>query len=144
MTQSELLTDLAFKYVIAAVTDDQKHIWNSVELSEEYRSHGGDELTSSQPLAKLCKYFDGDLLILSSQGYANIIAFKNQASALLKITNLEDDNNNTSIQNVEKQVVKDCAAISLDKVCCNHDDQQSRGSLEFSVLSWYSVPQTCH
>ena len=103
--------------MIAALTDDQKHIWHSVELFEEYQSHGSDELTCSQLLAKLCKYFDGDSLILSSQGYAGVTVFKNQVSALLKITKLEDDDDiNTSIQKVAKQVVKDCAAISLDKL----------------------------
>ena len=76
MMQSEQLPDFAFMYVIAALTDDEKCIWNSVELYEEYQSHGGDEVTCPQLLAKLCKYFDGDLLILSSQGYASIIVFK--------------------------------------------------------------------
>ena len=107
------LPGLASKYVIVALTDDQEHIYNSVVLFEEYWSQGGYELTHSQLLGKLLRYFDDDLLIISSQGYANIILFKNQVSALLKITKLEDDGIiSKSTQKVAKQPVKDCTAIS--------------------------------
>ena len=62
------------------LSSDRKRIWNSVELFQEYQAHGGSNLAQSHLVDNLCRHFDGVLLILSSPGYANIVAFGCQAS----------------------------------------------------------------
>ena len=72
---SECQPDMALKHKIAMLSSDRKRIWNSVELFQEYQAHGGFNLTRSHLVDNLCRHFDWELLILSSPGYANIVAF---------------------------------------------------------------------
>jgi len=72
---SECQPDMALKHMISMLSSDWKRIWNSVEIFQEDQTHGGVKLTQSHLVDNLCSHFDGELLILSSPGYANIVAF---------------------------------------------------------------------
>ena len=67
---------MALKHVITTLSSDQKRVWSSVELCKEYQDHDGTDLTRSQLVEKLCVHFDGDLLLISSPDYANVVAFQ--------------------------------------------------------------------
>ena len=75
ISTSECQPDMALKHKIAMLSSDRKRIWNSVELFQKYQAHGGFNLTRSHLVDNLCRHFDWELLILSSPGYANIVAF---------------------------------------------------------------------
>ena len=111
---SECQPDMALKHMIAMLSSDRKRIWNSVELLQEYQAHGGVKLTRSHLVDNLCSHFDGELLILSSPGYANIVAFGCQASLLLNMVKEDDDDIDNSIRKIAKQVIKECKSIPLD------------------------------
>jgi hypothetical protein len=114
-----------------------------------YQDYGGVTLKHSQLIDCLHNHFAGELLVLSSPGYANIVAFRNQAAALLKIVKDDDDSDiDSSIGKVAKQVIKDCKAITLDKTKyrVNTDtviaDESSSSTLQ-TVLAAIS-PKLCN
>ncbi|KAI4803777.1 hypothetical protein KUCAC02_025425 [Chaenocephalus aceratus] len=114
--QREDVPDLALKHVLTSLTENRKRIWNSIELFHEYQEHGGNSLNRRELVDNLCCHFAGELLVLSSPGYANIVAFHNEAALLLKIVKQDDvDDIDNSIGKVAKQVIKDCKVIGLDK-----------------------------
>ena len=131
----EYQPDMALKHMITILSNDQKRIWNSVELHQEYQDHGGVDLTRSQLLENLCSNFCGDLLIISSPGYANVVAFQCQASVILKMVKQEEDGIENSIRHIAKQVIKECSAIQLDtsKYRLNIDEQLAQESVSSTV-----------
>ena len=107
----------ALQDVINAISEDKRRIWNSIELHKEYVNHMGSELSRSQLIEELCKHFAGDLLVLSSPGYAKIIIFHNSAADMLKCVKDDSDDNDThtSIKKVAMQIIKECKEITFDK-----------------------------
>ena len=77
--------DMALKHLITMLSSDKKRVWSSVELCQEYHDHGGIDLTRSQLVEILCSHFDGDLLLISSPSYANVVAFQCHATVPLKM-----------------------------------------------------------
>lgn len=131
----EYQPDMALKHMITTLSNDKKRIWNSVELHQEYQDHGGVDLTRSQLTEELCSNFSGDLLIISSPGYANVVAFQSQASIVLKMVKHEEDGIENSIRHIAKRVVKECKAIPLDtsKYRLNIDEQLAQESISPTV-----------
>ena len=86
--------------MLRVLSEDKLHVWNSIELLDEYQVRGGITLNRSQLVNTLCSYYDGELLVLSSPGYANIVPFHWQAAKLLKIVkdDSDDDDVETSIK----------------------------------------------
>ena len=67
-------------------------------------------------IQKLEKQFGGDLIILSSPGYANNIAFKCQAALQLKAVKEDDDADMpVHISKVAKEMIRECKGIHLDR-----------------------------
>ena len=114
--QVEDSADPGLLHVIALMEENKLRIWNSLEIFNEYQSHAGELMSRDFVIQKLKKHFGGDLIILSSPGYANIIAFKCQTALQLK-TVKEDDNADMSghIIKVAKEVIKECKGIHLDR-----------------------------
>lgn len=71
--------------------NDRSRIWNSVELFETYSEFGGVELSRRTLTCKLQEVFSDELLVLSSPGIANVIAFRSCASKTLRLVNDEED-----------------------------------------------------
>lgn len=134
-TQEEDNLDMALKHMITTLSNDQQHVWNSIDLHQDYRDHGGVDLTRSQLLKKLCSHFGGDLLIISSPGYANLVAFQHQASQILKMVEHEEDDIENSIRLIAKQVKKECNAIPLDSTNyhLNIDEELAEESVSSTI-----------
>lgn len=114
--QVESSGDPGLLHIIALMKQDKLRIWNSVELFSEYQSHDGVLMSRDMAINKLQKHFGGDLIILSSPGYANIIAFRSQTALQLKLVKDEDDEDISShINKVAKKVIKECTEIPLNK-----------------------------
>ena len=81
-------------------------MWSLVELCQEYYDHGGIDL--------ICSHFDGDLLLISSPGYANVVACQCHAAVSLKMYKDQEEDLENNIRHVAKQVRKECKDIPLD------------------------------
>ena len=45
--RSQHQPDMAWKHVVTTLSNDQKPVWNTVELQQEYQDHGGVDFTRS-------------------------------------------------------------------------------------------------
>ena len=126
---------MALKHVITTLSSDQKRVWSSVELCKEYQDHDGTDLTRSQLVEKLCVHFDGDLLLISSPGYANVVAFQCHAAVTLKMFKDNEDDLENNIRHVAKQIKKECKDIPLDTTTyrLNIDEQLVQESVSCTV-----------
>lgn len=133
---TQTVEDLALKHVVKVISDNKDCIWNSIELFEEYTSHAGCVLTRRHLIDELQSHFAGELLVLSSQGYAKIIAFHKTATLVLKIVKDDEEVDiDSNIDKVAKQIVKDCKEITRDKSKYNtHIDENLAGESVSSTL----------
>ena len=113
--QSHQERDSGLIYLIDLLTNDKQQIWNSVELFQEYHSHGGGMMSRGLLVQKLVKHFSGELVALSAPGYAQIIAFRGHAFVQLMTVKDDDDDIVPSIDKLSKQVIKECKDLHLDK-----------------------------
>ena len=70
---------------------DRSKLWNSVELFSAYTNLHGNKLSKRFIILQLEEKFGSDLLILSSPGIADIIAFRSRASKTLRLVNDDED-----------------------------------------------------
>lgn len=136
--------DMALKHMITTLSNDQQRVWNSVELHKEYKDYGGEDLTRSELLEKLCSHFDEELLVISSPGYAHVVAFQCQASLILKLVQHEEDGLENSIRHITKQVRKECSSISLDSTSyrLNIDKEQAQESVSATFQNFLASLST--
>ena len=107
--------DMALKHLITMLSSDKKRVWSSVELCQEYHHHGGIDLTQSQLVENLCSHFDGDLLLISSPGCANDVAFQCHAAVSLKMYKYQEYYLENSIRHVAKKVILSMTAVLMNK-----------------------------
>ena len=126
---------MAWEHMVTTLSNDQKRVWNTVELQQEYQDHGGVDLTCSQLAENLCNHFEGDLLMISAPGYANVVSFRCHASTILKMVRDDEDVIENSIRHIAKQVKKECSAIPLNatKYRLNIDAQLAQESMSWLV-----------
>ena len=92
--------------MVTTLSNDQKRVWNTVELQQEYQDHGGVDLTRSQLAENLYVITLKDLLMISASGYANVVYFRCHASTILKTVRDDEDVIENSIRHIAKQVKK--------------------------------------
>lgn len=128
--------DMGLEYVVNEMLRDKKCMWNSIDLFHEYTSHGGCKLTRKSLIQELQRYFEGELLVLSSPEYAHIVSFSNTAASILHMVKGDDDKDiNKSICKVAKQVANDCKDMLCDKTSYNlHIDKQTVDASVYSTL----------
>lgn len=78
-----------------------KYIRTSVEVHGYYVKSGSIVFSRHSLVANLAKEFGEDLLVLSSPGLANILMFPKQASDVLKLCKVENDNSQDIIKAVK-------------------------------------------
>ena len=76
-------SDQAFLLVAKELETNKSRIWNSVEVFQLYQTCSGIHLNRRSLIMKLVDYFGQDLLVLSGNGVANILDFRNKASNVL-------------------------------------------------------------
>ena len=57
--RSQYQPDMTWKHMVTTLSNDQKRVWNTVELQQEYQDHGGVDLTRSQLADNQCNHFEG-------------------------------------------------------------------------------------
>ena len=83
-------------------------MWNIIDLFSEYEMHGGIE----KSMWTLVMLFKGEVVCLSSAGFAAIVACrKERATPLIIVKYDTDDDIDTSILMVAKQSLDDCKAV---------------------------------
>lgn len=106
----------AFEKLCNVLEEDKTQIWNSIELFQLYQSFGGLLKTKGWLVSKVKERFPNDILVLYSNGYASIIAFKQVAATKLKLVKDNDPNEEVEdcIKKIVKQIKEDCAGIPCD------------------------------
>ena len=95
--------DAAFQCTVARMSNEPSRIWNTIDVYDEYQSHGGELLSKGKLLAQLTEHFGPDLLVLSGSGVASLLVFRSRASSALRLVARKDDG----------------AEIELDKAAAN-------------------------
>ena len=92
----------------------------------------------------VCSHFDGDLLLISSPGYANVVVFQCHAAVSLKMYKDQEDDIENSICHVAKKVRKECKDIPLDttKYRLNIDEQLAHESVSGTIQNLLALIST--
>ena len=89
-------------------------MWTSIDLEKEYKNVGGEILTRKNLVERLLFDYKDDVILLSSPGIANILVFKTQANHILRIQEV-DDEDEIHVQAVAKSIVKEIKEMTFNK-----------------------------
>ena len=81
-------------------------MWTSIDLEQEYKDLGGQKLTRKKIVERLLSEYKKDVMLLCSPGFANMLVFKAQASNMLRMQKVDDDED-VHIYSVAKSIVKE-------------------------------------
>ena len=107
--------DPPFTSVVEKMTPDRSKMWNDVELFALYTDLNGNKLSRRTLIRQLQQTFGSDLLVLSSTGIADIIAFRSCASQTLRLVNDDEDDMESIAVKACKQIIQDVKNIDMDK-----------------------------
>ena len=107
--------DDAFQQVVDCMLRDTTHIWNSVEIEDLYKSHEGKVLSRRLLIQNLKEKLEPNLLILSGDGVASILIFRNQASKHMRLVDNEEDDIETALGRVAKTITKEAVHLKRDQ-----------------------------
>ena len=112
--------DPAFDSVTEEMVKDKSRLWNSVQLHHLYQLLGGKILSRRALLLQIKEHFSDEIAVLSSPGLASTVVFNNDATTVLNLLKVpEDDQEETSIENLSKKIVSEVKEIKFD---CSHYD----------------------
>ena len=98
------------------MAQDKSYIWNSIELFDKYKEHGGTLLTRKHLIQFLQRHFNEELFVLNCPGYASLLIFRKSKTPYLKLVkDDEGDNLDSCITVVAKQISKEKTDILLEK-----------------------------
>ena len=75
----------AVSSTILSMKNDMLRIWNSVEVYNMYKDHGGKLYSRWTLLSKLLDILGSELLVLSGEGVASLILFRSRASTAINL-----------------------------------------------------------
>ena len=105
-------SDEGFQSAKKQLENDRKKMWTSVEVHNYYIECGGFILSRHGLVTKLTNEFGDDLVVLSSQGLANILIFRKHAAGILKLCEEENDYSE-DVNKVAKNIRKEIKNMSL-------------------------------
>lgn len=89
--QTPLIADEAMKGLIEEMHSQRNvSMWTSIELHEKYATNGG-QLTRRQLFTKLVTHFGDSVIVLSLQGCASVIGFREFLTTVVKVTKLDSE-----------------------------------------------------
>ena len=87
--QTPFIDDSALQSLVDELFAARKHCtWTSIELHDKYVAYGGC-LTRKQMFTKLVTYLGDDVVVLTIQGCASIVGFREFVGKILKLSKLE-------------------------------------------------------
>lgn len=107
--------DRPFLSLVEKMKADRTRMWNSVSLFAVYEEFNGNRLSRRSLTQKLQQTFSSELIVLSSPGIANIIAFRSYASEALKLVNVEDDYLESIATKASNHIIQDVKKIDMNK-----------------------------
>jgi hypothetical protein len=96
-------SDTSFKQLTTDMSNDPSHIWTSLELHNTYKSYGG-KVSRRSLISQLNLHFAPDLLIMSIEGCASLLVFKDHAPRYLNIVEADDDDHYKHIRSLTKTI----------------------------------------
>ena len=95
--------------------NDMLRIWNSVEVYNMYKDHGGKLYSRRTLLSKLLDILGSELLVLSGEGVTSLILSRSRASTAINfVASDEDDAIDVSIERISKKVAQESKQLSSD------------------------------
>ena len=117
--------DPAFDSVTEEMVKDKSRLWNSVQLHHLYQLLGGKILSRRALLLQIKEHFSDEIAVLSSPGLASTVVFNNDAKTVLNLLKVpEDDQEETSIENLSKKIVSEVKEISLTALIMTSGSQR--------------------
>ena len=104
--------DIAYHEIADIMQSDVSRMWTSVEIYKLYKQAGG-VITRETLVKKIADTFGSKLLVLSSPSIASILVFRNHASSIMRIENVDDDN--VDIEKIAKVVINEIDSIPLKR-----------------------------
>ena len=106
--------DQAYTLLSDLFGSNGNRMWTSIDLEEEYINLDGKQLTREKIVERLLNDYQNDIMLLSSPGYANRLVFKSKANDMLRIQEL-DDEDDVHIRSVAKSIITDIKGTTFDK-----------------------------
>ena len=112
------MQDNVFQAVVNTMINDPTRIWNFVETYKLYQSCGGSKFSRRTLVWRLSDILP-DLLVLSGNGIASILIFRNEVSSQLKIiSNENDEDMNYSMNKLAKKTDEEME-MRRDETTCD-------------------------
>ena len=98
------------------MSNERSRIWNTIDVFDEYLSHGGDLLSRKILLAKVVEHFGPDLLVLSGSGVASLLVFRSRRSSILRlVAKNEDDDAEMELGKVAARIVSESKKLERER-----------------------------
>ena len=112
--------DPAFDSVTEEMVKDKSRLWSSVQLHHLYQLLGGKIFSRRALLLQIKEHFSDEIAVLSSPGLASTVVFNHDATTVLNLLRVpEDDQEETSIENLSKNFVSEVKQIKFE--CSSYD-----------------------
>ena len=108
------LDDIPLINLIQLMRENKSRIWNASELFKTYTDLDGSSLTRRVLVKELVNQFGDEIVVLSSEGISDIIAFRDMASKTLRISNEPEDDRDYIISKASKHINQELKNIDLD------------------------------
>ena len=94
---------------------DRKNTWCSVELFALYVDEGGSCMCRETLFRKLSDYYGGNVLILSSHGFVNVMGFRSELVQSLHLVKNTDEDAEYCVDRVASAVTNECLALKIKR-----------------------------
>ena len=113
--------DPAFDSVTEEMVKDKSRLWNSDHLHHLYQLLKGKILSRRALLLQTKEHFSDEIAVLSSPGLASTVVFNHDATTVLNLLKVPEDDQEkeTSIENLSKKIVSEVKQIKFDCSRCD-------------------------
>ena len=109
--------DPAFDSVTEEMVKDKSRLWNSIQLHHLYQLLGGKIISRRALLLQIKEHFSDEIAVLSSPGLASTVVFNDDVTTVLNLLKVpEDDQEETSIENLSKKIVRGVKEIKFSRL----------------------------
>ena len=105
--------DTVFEAVSNAIKSGVNRVWTSVDMFTLYNEQNGSVLSRRRLTESIIDAFEGDIVMFSSPGLANVLLFQNTAAEVLRL--VDDEEDDLSCDKLAMQIVNESKIIVPDK-----------------------------
>ena len=121
-------TDDALNKLLDELKSNRRDMWTSISLWDKYVLYGGNMLHHRSNLISALTELCSDIVVLSANGYAKIVIFKDNAFAKLRKVNNDDE-----YDDLEKHIKVVAKHIKKESLSCKRDPNVYRKHIDKHV-----------